>query len=201
MSNVIENNNPEEAINVISVDYAELDPDPNKIILDEEKDRDIIDLWYVDAKKQTIDTLPYFINHIINGYAHDYGSIVHAIGACCIATAWATNNMEGSCGGITGFQASCVMWDFIRHWSYPTNKLGLKLLDYDDMLYPQYAEEFDKVMTSKHFEKLRKEAIQKLEDLNLEKEPFGYSSEVVAHWKDIASGNPPFGYRIKEAVN
>jgi hypothetical protein len=201
MSNIIKNNSPEEAINTVSAEYAEFDPDPNKIILDEEKDKNLIESWYIDAKKQSINTLPDFINHIINGYTHDYGSIVHAIGACCVATAWATNRMEGACGGITGFQASFVMWDFIRHWRYPTNKLGLKLIDYDDMLYPQYAENFDKVMTSEQFEELRKEAVQKLEDLDLEKESFGYSSPVIAHWKDIASGNPPFGYRIKDEVD
>ena len=30
------------------------------------------------------------------------------------------------------------MWDFIIDWMYTSNQCGLRIVDYDDMLYPQY---------------------------------------------------------------
>lgn len=72
-----------------------------------EKDKDIIEQWYKDASKQTIDTLPEFMNHVLKDYKHDYGTICKAIGACVIAAAWAANASPQ--GGITGFQAGEVM--------------------------------------------------------------------------------------------
>ena len=30
------------------------------------------------------------------------------------------------------------MWEFIKHWNYTDNKTGMKMVNYDDMLYPQY---------------------------------------------------------------
>ena len=31
-------------------------------------------IWFEEAKEQTIETLPMFINHIMNDYDHDYGT-------------------------------------------------------------------------------------------------------------------------------
>ena len=96
--------------------------------------------WFANAKKQTLETLPAFMNHVLNDYCHDYGTICHAISACAIAAAWAADGSEQ--GGITGFQAGFVMWDVIRQWRYSSNKSGLKIIDYDDMLFPQYEYKF-----------------------------------------------------------
>lgn len=35
--------------------------------------------WYADAENQTMDTLLPFLNHLMNDYNHDYGTIVHAL--------------------------------------------------------------------------------------------------------------------------
>ena len=93
--------------------------------------------WFKQAKKQTIETLPEFMNHIMNDYCHDYGTVCHAVAACAMAAVYAANHHPS--GGITGFQAGFVMWDIIRQTNYPSNKCGMKLIDYDNMLYPQYA--------------------------------------------------------------
>ena len=83
--------------------------------------------WFEDAKKQTIETLPDFMNHVLNDYDHDYGTIVHAVSACAIASAYAANHSEN--GGITVFQADCVMWNFIKQWMFSDNKCGLRIID------------------------------------------------------------------------
>ena len=43
--------------------------------------------WFAEAGKQTVETLPAFINHLMGDYEHDYGTVVHAISACAVAAA------------------------------------------------------------------------------------------------------------------
>jgi len=100
--------------------------------------------WYKDAREQFIDELPGFINHLLNDYNHDYGTICHALSAGAIATITAMNKSPQ--GGITGFQAGAIMWEFIRHWNYAGNKTGLSILDYDNFLYPQYEYRYQKTI-------------------------------------------------------
>lgn len=63
--------------------------------------------WFDQARNQTLETLPKFTDQIMNSH-HDYNSVVHAIAACALATAYACDHSSN--GGITGFQAGFVMW-------------------------------------------------------------------------------------------
>ena len=147
--------------------------------------------WFEQAGKQTIETLPEFMNHIMNDYCHDYGTICHAVAACALAAVWAANHHPG--GGITGFQAGFVMWDIIRQMNYPSNKCGMKLIDYDNMLYPQYAHKFEKTIAPNTWKALQEAAKERIEECD------EFASEtVVRHWKNIADGMIPFGYQIEE---
>lgn len=150
-------------------------------------------IWFKEATEQTIETLPQFINHIMNDYEHDYGTICHAIAACSLAAAWAANQHEQ--GHITGFQASFVMWDFIREWMYSGNQSGLRIVDYDDMLYPQYESKFDKVISKRTFDSIQKVAQERLDQV---KQGRKVHLDVIKHWESIIAGNVPFGYKIKE---
>ena len=78
-----------------------------------EKDKEDVQ-WYKDAKNQTLETLPDFINHLVKDYSHDYGTICKAIASAMVGVGNAINNSDQ--GGITGFQSSCIMWEFIQHW-------------------------------------------------------------------------------------
>lgn len=148
--------------------------------------------WFANAKKQTLETLPAFMKHVLNDYCHDYGTICHAISACAIAAAWAADGSEQ--GGITGFQAGFVMWDFIRQWRYSSNKSALKIIDYDDMLYPQYEYKFtNKEIPQSIWESLKKQA----EELLREEKTYAHET-VIEHWQRIIDGNVPFGYTVKE---
>lgn len=135
----------------------------------------------------TLDKLPEFINHLLNDYTHDYGTICHAIAAGAVATAWAMNNDPH--GGITGFQAGAVMWEFVRNWMHEDGPM--KLVRYDTMLYPQYEDHYDKVISKSTFDYLQEKARENLE--RGEAHP-----SVMAHWQSIVDGNVPFGYSIKE---
>lgn len=145
--------------------------------------------WYEEARKQTLETLPTFLNHLMNDYQHDYGTICHALAAGGIATMWAMNNDPK--GGITGFQGGAVMWEVIRYWNYEHNKCGLKLVDYDNMLYPQYDHNFANTISPGTWKELQKEAKVLLKGK-------GAHPDVRKHWQEIVEGTVPFRYSIKE---
>ena len=150
--------------------------------------------WFENAKKQTIETLPAFMDGILNGYKHDYGTICHAISACALAAVWAADHSDQ--GGITGFQAGFVLWDFIRQWSFPSNRCGLRIVDYDNMLYPQYASLYDKTISQRIWNRIQEAAKKELEVAKKEKRFI--HSDVVSHWENIINGKVPFGYRVAE---
>lgn len=121
--------------------------------------------WFDEARKQTVDTLTEFVRHLAEDYKHDYGTICHAIGAAGLAAMYAVENSPQ--GGITGFQAGFCMWDIIRNWSYKNNKCGLRIFDYDKLLYPQYVDDFC-VISKNVLENLQKEAKHRIDELKKE---------------------------------
>lgn len=125
------------------------------------------DQWYEDAKKQTVDSLPDFVRHLTTDYAHDYGTICHAVAAAGLAAVYAVNNSPQ--GGITGYQAGFIMWQIIRQLNYQGNKAGLRILDYDNLLYPQYEDEFTSI-SSDNWEAVKKEAQNRINQNNAEVE-------------------------------
>ena len=118
--------------------------------------------WYKEARNISLEQLPEFLERILTEYSHDYGTIVHAMTAGAIATAWAMNKHPQ--GGITGFQAGCLMWGFIRHWNYEHNKTGMSIQDYDNMLYPQYEDKFQKTISQDVWGLLKKQAQTELDE-------------------------------------
>lgn len=150
--------------------------------------------WFEQARKQKLETLPEFMNHILNDYCHSYGTICHAIAACALAAAWAANHSDQGC--ITGFQSGAVMWDFVRQWAYKNNKTALRIIDYDKMLYPQYKETFeDRTIYQSTWKALQNEAKRRINEIDSGEE--SAADSVIAHWKNIVNGTIPFGYQIK----
>lgn len=139
---------------------------------------------------ETFENLTAFLKDVEENYNVGYGSAPRAMAQATAAVAW----YLASEFGITGFQAGFVMWDFIREWMYTNNKCGLKIIDYDNMLYPQYGDRFEKIITDDTWNSLQEQAKK-----NLEEYENGRSAhpEVVAHWKSIVDGTIPFGYSLK----
>lgn len=137
---------------------------------------------------KTFEELIEFLKNIKENCNYDYGGAPRAIAQACLATGY---YLSGEFG-ITGFQAGCTMWDFIRDWMYPSNKCGMRLVDYDDMLYPQDRYKYEKTIPTHVWESLQKEAAVKLEESE------GAHPTVIAHWRSIVNGVVPFGYIVKE---
>jgi hypothetical protein len=151
--------------------------------LDEERDQDVIAGWYAEAERVTLATLPTFVQGLTKAYRHDYGTICHAIAAAAVAAAHAVDHAPE--GGITGFQAGAVMWEFVRHWDHATGPM--RLVKYENLLYPQYAEHFALTISTSTWEWLQEEARKKLAASGKA------SSDVSAHWQSIVDGRVPFG--------
>jgi uncharacterized UPF0160 family protein len=149
--------------------------------------------WYAEANKIKLKDLEEFITRLIKQYDHDYGTIVKAMCAGMMATMSAMNKDEKQ-GGITGFQASCLMWELMKHFNLRNNKCGAKLINYDDMLYPQKFEDFtSKAITTHIWESLKKEA-----EKNIKERSDNCHPDVLKHWEDIVNGIVPFGYYVRD---
>lgn len=137
----------------------------------------------------TFDDLINFLRNIKDNYNCGYGEAPRAIAQASLAVAWYLADEFG----ITGFQASCVMWDFIRDWLFSSNECGMRLVDYDNMLYPQYEDKFQKTIAPDTFDALQNKAKRLIEIDGDNAHP-----AVIEHWKSIAAGKVPFGYVVKE---
>lgn len=167
---------------------------------------------------EDFDKLIEFLKDVRDNYNTDYGTAPRAIAQASVATAW----YLASVFGITGFQAGFVMWDFIKDWSYRNNECGLKIIDYDNMLYPQYEYKFtEKTISKWQWEALQKQAQKELDRIQETVESYNKSQaegmedfinkegrdwvetdfcnvRVLNHWKSIVEGIVPFGYRVVE---
>lgn len=85
------------------------------------------------------------------------------------------------------------MWEIIKQLHLGSNNAGMRLLCYDDMLYPQYEHMF-KTIPKWSWESLQKEAKRLLEENK--NSSFPAYKDVIEHWKSIADGIVPFGYEI-----
>lgn len=186
----------------------------------------IKDGWKQRIQDITLETLPDFLRDLDQNYNHDYGTIVHAVAAAAQAAARAFD--RGRSGGITGFQAGAVMWEFIRGWMHKEGPM--RLVSYDDLLYPQKGDTFANVLTPDMAEWLIKQAREKLaeseqrraqkidklmaafaetwkaedragpneEETAQLREVRGAHPTVVAHWELLSHGHLPFGFTIEE---
>lgn len=142
--------------------------------------------WKAEAASVTLETLPAFLTKLTTEYQHDYGTICHALAAAMHA---AFHAVEGSpAGGITGFQASCVMWQVLQNTFHI--EAPARLLNYRNLLYPQYADKFQTIDPETW------DAVRKIAQENLESAPEHMHPEVRAHMESVAEGVIPFGLRL-----
>jgi len=121
------------------------------------------------------------------------------------ALAYAAVEMCAEQFGLSGFQVGCIMWGIIDKLIMSEHDCGMKLLNYDLMLYPQYEDHFEKTIDLETWKKMQEKASEKYQEYLVEKakenigdeRAFPACEEVAAHWKSIVYGNVPFGYKIE----
>lgn len=90
---------------------------------------------------------------------------------------------------LTISQASWIGVELLKYFG--SIQGPIKILEWKNMLYPQYEEKFDKIITKDIFQILRFYAKNELE----KEQGLPHIRE---HWKSIVAGKVPFGYEIKE---
>lgn len=164
----------------------------SRTTLSEARDRNIWEGWFKEAKKCRLDdgSLAKFIDHLKNDYKHDYGTSARATAAAAFATANAFARYEG----LTYFQWSCVAMDVLGQMCFPDNKLGYMVIDYDDLLYPQYEYRFtERKISAEGAEKLRQEAKTRISESDGLVHP-----DVMAWWQKLANGQFPEWLKVEE---
>lgn len=159
----------------------------NELIKDEFEARK--ELVQKRSEIKTFEDLTAFLKDVKENYNYDYGVAPRSIAQAALAVAW---YLSGEFG-ITGFQAGFVMWDFLFGWQFTNNRTSMKIVDYDNMLYPQYDHKFEKTISSRVWAKIQEAAKE-----NLEKDSENAHPAVVEHWKSIVDGKVPFGFTVKE---
>ena len=140
---------------------------------------------------KSFDDLVEFLKDVDEHYNIGYGDSPRAIAQAALATAW---YLAGRFG-ITGFQAGATLWDFIEDWG-SIGKLTncAKLVDYDNLLYPQFKDKMtDKSISSDTWRNIQKAAKELLSKSREYAHP-----DVVNHWQSIVDGKVPFGFYIKD---
>lgn len=106
---------------------------------------------------------------------HHYGTCVYAMSL----GAEATFNYVSAVLGCTGFQASCADLDFLKRTRHM--KHGFQILNYENLLYPQYADKFPTraQVIKDNIDELGKAAEEMLSD------PARAHPEVRRWWEDL----------------
>ncbi len=142
---------------------------------------------------KTNDDFFQFIETVKNGQ-HGYGTICVGIAQAMIATLEHINRSEN--GGITGFQASCVGWEVVKKtMMFGDGPVSMRI--YENMLYPQYQDKFEKFLEHETWVWIQDEARKKYSEL---KEDSLCVESVRSHLKSIVDGQVPFGYTVKNPV-
>ena len=140
---------------------------------------------YIYEKAKNVKTkkdLDELLSEVIESKDLCYGKIVYAICGCMKATMNYINNSE--IGGITGFQAGFIGWEMIKEYTVVSSNTALKLINYDDMLFPQKKELFDKVIEKDIWAKSRGVGIKCYQELIDKHFIIEFSSNVIVikHW-------------------
>lgn len=90
--------------------------------------------------------------------------------------------------GLSTFQAGFVAWELIGYLMHI--KSPAKIIDFNEMLYPQYEAKFQKTISADVWDYLQNKANEYLDNNTTA------LTEVIEHWRKIKSGMIPFGYTI-----
>ena len=152
----------------------------------------------LEKKRKDIQTFEMLIEYLRdikdNGRYQSYGGVVSAMGQALLAVAFFFAREFG----ITGFQASCLMWEFLREWSFPNNKSGLRIIDLDLLLFPQYDDRYKKFLIDSAQKRV---LIQAAKDKMADCTKYDCSPAVWQRWKDMSKGKFPSFVTIEEDTN
>lgn len=148
--------------------------------------------WLTEAREvSTPQQLGTFLEMLAN-HPHDYNTCVEATVAALLATMRVMSKRLG----LTGFQASVIALKVAAE--IMVIRGPLKLIRYEQMLYPQNEHYFAREISPDTWSWLRAAAESKVKFYLEEKDPHVHPA-VLEHWKSILSFKIPFGYTLEKA--
>lgn len=127
---------------------------------------------------KTRDELMAYVNSLVER-DHDYGTCVYAMSMAATAAFYYVSSRLG----VTGFQASCADMDILRRTR--GYKMGFRLVDYGNLLYPQYCDDEHfpgwRGLMNENADRLRDEAKKLLAERGNNTHP-----AVLAHWEMVS---------------
>jgi hypothetical protein len=146
-----------------------------------------VSAWMEDARKVKIEDLQSFVSYMLDGYSHDQNTIVHAMVAGAMAAISAMNSHAE--GGIGEAQAHKLLGLFIRKWARIDGPA--KMISWAGLLNPENKSAIFEIPTDVA-DLLIKSAknVLKLGSIS--------SDEQKKHLEQIAAGNFPWGFEVKQ---
>ena len=146
--------------------------------------------WIKRAKElRTIEEFGRFLEAMI-AFEHSYNTAVYAAAALMIGVLRVFDRSPQ--GGLSGFQAGAVFWELAPHL-LSVGKCGLKLVDWELLLYPQYAKHFEKTINNKAWGAVKKRAKEILKTSRS-----SMHEDVRKHMESIVEGELPFGFTVEK---
>jgi len=142
------------------------------------------------SEVSTPEDLQKFVQGLLDSPS-DYSSCVYKVAAAGNAAA----QLMASKLGITGFQASMVFWELNRMGGWIPTPGPARLVDYENLMYPQYRSKFNSI-TPSTWKWIQEQVKDKLKEFR-EGEITAVDS-VIIHWKQIEAGNVPFGLVVQD---
>lgn len=141
-----------------------------------------------------VDDLLLFVTSAIQFAKDNPTKSAQAIAASAVAAGWAT--LKSSSGGrISGDHLQQAQWEFVRNFTFNgatiRNSPYFRIINYAELLQPTF-ETSQKTIPPAMMDWLQVRAKELLAN-NL---PENVSPEQYVHWELIASGTPPFGYKV-----
>lgn len=149
-----------------------------------------IEMLYDDAREQTIETLPEFLEQVSAIARCDWNCNkgIAAITISAIAASWAMESEQGL--GTSGSQTRYIMAEYMLRYgniSTPAN-----IVEYMEMLNPRNAKHFERTISRDTWKCLQAEATKRLQNA-----PPHMDDRVRTHLQSIVDGVPPFGYDVE----
>ncbi len=130
---------------------------------------------------ETMEALAGYIEDLVKR-DHDYGTCVYAMSMAATAAFYYVSKQLG----VTGFQASCADMDILRRTRGLT--MGFRILNYENLLYPQYCDEEHfpswQTLVKTQAVELKRRALEKIEEAS--QSSFAPHPDVLAHWQILA---------------
>lgn len=140
----------------------------------------------VKTKEQLLE----FLDKEIENEELTKDNIDHAIAAFMLAASNVLVQKHGNL--IDKDKAGDIMWNFIRHWLPEFAYAPIRMLIYEDLLFPQFERNF-KTITKDIQEWVKKQA-----EHNLKTHGDKAAPELVEHWRKIINGYIPYDLELEE---